>query len=67
MCIVILEIVQLLKNVKEKLNDLFINSKPEPENYQWEKKQIVIVKYHLDQMWYRGTILKVCIFNRLSK
>lgn len=43
------------------LNEEFSNSSPEPINYQWTVGQMVIVQYHLDKKWYRGTIIKVSI------
>ncbi|XP_025195551.1 RING finger protein 17-like isoform X2 [Melanaphis sacchari] len=52
------ETPQLLQLVSNELNEMFSNSQPEPFNMQWSEGQSVIVQYHLDNMWYRGTILK---------
>uniref|UniRef100_A0A2S2NKN9 RING finger protein n=2 Tax=Schizaphis graminum TaxID=13262 RepID=A0A2S2NKN9_SCHGA len=52
------ETPQLLQLVSSELNELFSNSQPEPINMKWSEGQSVIVQYHLDNMWYRGTILK---------
>jgi len=53
---------QLLQKVMDKLNSVYYNSLPEPINVKWSEGQMVIVKYHLDKQWYRGTILQVSIF-----
>lgn len=59
--IIVLETPQLLQLVSNELNEVFSNSQPEPINIEWSEGQSVIVQYHLDNMWYRGTIIKVCI------
>lgn len=61
---VILEVSQLLTNMEQELNEIFTNSEPEPQNYQWTEGQMVIANYFLNKKWYRGTILKVSIFNQ---
>lgn len=61
MYINILETPQLLKNISEELNSIFSGSQPEPMNIKWKEGQMVIVKYHLDDKWYRGTIIEVSI------
>ncbi|XP_022183496.1 RING finger protein 17 isoform X2 [Myzus persicae] len=53
------ETSQSLQLVTDELNDIFSNSQPEPINMKWSEEQSVIVKYHLDNKWYRGTILKI--------
>lgn len=67
MNIIILDIPQLLHNVLDELNLMFINSKPEPTNFKWSNGQMVIVKYHLDNQWYRGIILEVSILFHLQR
>lgn len=61
MCINTLETVQLLRNISEELSSVFSNTQPEPINVKWSEGQMVIVMYHLDKQWYRGTITKVSI------
>lgn len=53
------ETPQLLQLVSNELNEVFSNSQPEPINIEWSEGQSVIVQYHLDNMWYRGTIIKI--------
>ncbi|KAE9534553.1 hypothetical protein AGLY_008643 [Aphis glycines] len=53
------ETFQLLQLVSNELNEVFSNSQPEPINIEWSEGQSVIVQYHLDNMWYRGTIIKI--------
>lgn len=64
---IILDIPQLLQNVTEELNCVFMNSEPEPINFKWSNGQMVIVKYHLDNLWYRGIILEVSVLFNLRK
>lgn len=63
----ILDIPQLLQNVKDELNCIFMNSEPEPINFKWNNGQMVIVKYHLDNLWYRGIILEVSVLFNLQR
>lgn len=67
MCIVISENLQLLLSISSELNSIFSNSNPEPINVKWSKGQMVIVKYHLDNMWHRGTIIEVIIKSYRNK
>lgn len=53
--------VKLLENITEELNSIFKDSNPEPINYKWTKGQMVTVKYHQNNLWYRGTIINVSI------
>lgn len=56
---------QLLQSIVDKLNLIFMNSQPEPINLKWSNGQMVIAKYHLDNLWYRGIILEVNILFNL--
>lgn len=65
--IIIPETTQNLKLITDELSETFSNTQPEPINMKWSQGQPVNVKYHQDNKWYRGTILKVCILFLFSK
>lgn len=47
-----------LQHIKEKLSHKYDDSEPDISNF-WVAGDMCIAKYHGDNSWYRGTILKV--------
>lgn len=50
---------QTMDKVSKRLNRMFTDSMPSAEDSYWFDNQMCSVKYHLDNSWYRGKVIKV--------
>lgn len=48
-----------INRIRDTLLAVYANSKPTPDDQFWTNGQLCIVRYHLDNNWYRGKVLNV--------
>ncbi|XP_034256372.1 uncharacterized protein LOC117654219 isoform X2 [Thrips palmi] len=56
---------EALNKVCKRLNRMFVESKPGPEDAYWFENQMCSVRYHVDGSWYRGKVIKLLSNNML--